>query len=166
MILSSLASQSVASTILSLHTLRGGSARVPGSPHAASLMFFRTRVVCAPEQNTSYALRVHRTQHTSPLTHLNHLKPPAAQGLVRRRSANRRSGHKRPRTTSSLSLIELLNLPLRSSPYEMSGKPPFKRASSAQPQSPCLPAFILAVPCACSLITHQPLVPQYHSCFP
>jgi hypothetical protein len=52
-ILSSRASQSVGSAILSLLTRRDGSVRVPGSPHAASLMFFRTRVVCAPKQNTS-----------------------------------------------------------------------------------------------------------------
>jgi hypothetical protein len=50
MILASRASQRVGSAILSVLTRRDGSARAPGSPHAAPLMYFRTREVCAPEQ--------------------------------------------------------------------------------------------------------------------
>jgi hypothetical protein len=62
MILANRASHSVGSDIWSVLTRRYGNARAPGSPHTAPLMYFGTREVCAPEQNTSNALRVHRSQ--------------------------------------------------------------------------------------------------------
>jgi hypothetical protein len=93
MILSSCASQSVGSAMLSLFGMVPPGYRV--APRR-SLMFSRTRVFCAPEQNTSSVLRVHRTQYTTPLAHLNptsHTRPSTLVTSLRRRSATRRSSN-------------------------------------------------------------------------